>query len=176
MKSLIIIASLATLAGCANQQYAGYGTPSDPRQWRTVSVTNVDLPPGAPRPDNYTSVPVDPATYGNTVTYRSGGYAPSYSYAPSYGYAPPVVVTQPYYNQPQISLGLGFGIGRHGWLGINQSWGGYPGVYAPYSYWPHRSFYRPHYYRPAPRFVVPRHHHGPRHDGGRRHDGRRGHR
>ncbi|HEU4851372.1 MAG TPA: hypothetical protein VFT37_04370 [Telluria sp.] len=166
MKSLIIIASLATLAGCATDRYAGYGQPSDPRQWRTVSVTNVDLPPDAPRPDNYTSVPVDPATYGNSVTYRSGGYAPVYSYG-SGVYAPPVVVTQPYYNQPQISLGLGFGIGRHGWLGLNQTWGGYPHVYAPYSFWP----YRP-YYRPVPRYVVPRHH-SPRHHFPRHRDGRR---
>lgn len=165
MKSLIIIASLATLAGCADYPTA-YNNSGDPREWRTVSVTNVDLPPGAARPNNYTSVPVDAATY--PYTYSSPG---AYSYGPR-------VYSQPYWNQPQISLGLGFGVGRHGWLGINQTWGGYsgygygyPGIYAPYSYWPYRS-----YYRPAPRYIVPRHHYQ-RHDGWRRdgrRDGRRG--
>lgn len=157
MKSLIIIASLATLAGCATQYPTAYDNPADPGEWRTVSVTNVDLPPGAPRPDNYTSRHVEsvPAT-GNSVTYSSAGTAPVYTYGPG--------VVQPYYNQPQVSIGLGFGVGRHGWLGINQHFGGYPYA-APYSYWPHSSF-----------VLRSRHHHGWRHHDGRRgHDGR-GHR
>ena len=156
MKSLIIIASLATLAGCATQQPTAYHTPADPREWRTVSVTNVDLPPDAPRPDNYSSryVETAPAPTGNSVTYTSAGTAPVYTYGPA-----PVVVAQPYYNQPQVSIGLGFGVGRHGFLGINQHFGGYPYA-APYGYWPHSSFI----------LRSSRHHHGWRH-----HDGRRGH-
>lgn len=175
MKSLIIIASLATLAGCATQQPTAYNTPSDPREWRTVSVTNVDLPPGAPRPENYTSRYVDtvPAPSGNSVTYSSAGAVPVYTYGPGV-YAPAPVVVHPY-NQPQVSIGLGFGIGRHGWLGINQHFGGYPYA-SPYSYWPHSSFILR---------SSPRHHHGWRHHdrrrghdgrGYRRGDGRRGHR
>ncbi|MFD2367263.1 hypothetical protein [Pseudoduganella sp. GCM10020061] len=174
MKSLIIIASLATLAGCATQQPTAYQQPADPREWRTVSVTNVDLPPGAPRPDNYTSryvesIPAAPP--GNSVTYSSAGTVPVYTYGPG-GYVPaPVVVAQPYYNQPQVSIGLGFGIGRHGFLGINQHFGGYPYV-APYSYWPSSSFIFSSRHYSGSRF-----HHGGRHHGGyRRGDGRRGHR
>ncbi|HEY1044293.1 MAG TPA: hypothetical protein VGE60_10555 [Telluria sp.] len=176
MKFLFIIASLATLAGCATQQPTAYNTPADPREWRTVSVTNVDLPPGAPRPDNYTSRYVDtvPAPSGNSVTYSSAGSVPVYTYGPGVYTPAPVVVAQPYYNQPQVSIGLGFGIGRHGFLGINQHFGGYPYA-APYGYWPHSSFIL----RSAPRHHGWRHHDGRRgHDGRghRRGDGRRGHR
>ena len=160
MKSLIIIASLATLAGCATQP-GNYASSGDPYQWRTVSVTNVDLPPGAPRPDHYTYTPVPQ----NSVTYSSSG-APVHTYAPGTYYSAPVVVApQPYYyNQPQVSIGLGFGIGRHGFLGINQHFGG-PYGYAPYSYWPHRFGVYGH------RHWSHHHgrHHGPRHHGPRRH-------
>lgn len=164
MKSLIIIASLATLAGCATQQPTAYNNPSDPREWRTVSVTNVDLPPDAPRPDNYSSRYVEtvPAPYGNSVTYSSAGTAPVYTYGPA-GYA------QPYYNQPQVSIGLGFGIGHHGFLGINQHFGGYPYA-SPYGFWPQSSFIL----RSSPRHYY-RHHDGRRGHHGRG-DGRRGRR
>lgn len=159
MKSLIVIASLATLAGCASQQSA-YQTPGDPREWRTVSVTNVNLPPDAERPENFTSTPVE-VRPGSSVTYSSAGAAPVYTY-PSGTYAAPVVVApRPWYGQPQVSIGLGFGIGRHGWLGINQHFGGYPYA-APYSYWPSQIGIGIHRHRHGHR------HHGPRH-GGRRH-------
>lgn len=148
MKSLIIIASLATLAGCATQP-GYYASSGDPYQWRTVSVTDVNLPPDAARPDNYTSTPVT---------------APAYGYAPGTYYPAPVVVApRPYYyNQPQVSIGLGFGIGRHGFLGINQHFGG-PYGYAPYSYWPHSIGIvgHRHWSRPHGRYHGPRHH-GPR--------------
>lgn len=161
MKSLIIIASLATLAGCATQP-GNYASSGDPYQWRTVSVTDVNLPPDAPRPDHYTSTPVPQ----NSVTYSSSAATPVYSYAPGAYYPAPVVVApQPYYyNQPQVSIGLGFGIGRHGFLGINQHFGG-PYGYAPYSYWPHRVgiYGHRHWSRHHNR------HHGPRHHGPRRH-------
>jgi hypothetical protein len=173
MKSLIIIASLATLAGCATQQPTAYDNPADPREWRTVSVTNVDLPPDAPRPDNYTSRYVEsaPAYSGNSVTYSSAGSAPVYTYGPGGVYAPAPVVVQPY-NQPQVSIGLGFGVGRHGWLGVNQHFGGYP-YYSPYSYWPHSSLF----IRSTPRYHGWRHHRrGYDGRGYRRGDGRCGHR
>lgn len=164
MKSLIIIASLAALAGCATQP-GNYASSGDPYQWRTVSVTNVNLPADAARPDNYTSTPVQVAPQ-NSVTYSSSGSAPVYTYAPGTVYSAPVVVAPHpyYYNQPQVSIGLGFGVGRHGWLGINQHFGG-PYGYAPYSYWPHRIgvFGHRHWSRHHHR------HHGPRHHGPRRH-------
>lgn len=168
MKTLIIIASLATLAGCATQQPYGYDSPADPREWRTVSVTDVNLPPGAPRPENYSSQYVDtmPAPAGNSVTYSSAGSVPVYTYGPG-GYVPAPVVVQPYYSQPQVSIGLGFGVGRHGFLGINQSFGGYPYA-APYSYYPSTFVF-------GSRFYGGRHHHDGRRWDGRR-DGRRGHR
>lgn len=161
MKFLIIIASLAMLAGCATQQPGSYSSSTDPREWRTVSVTNVDLPPDAPRPENYTSTPVE-AQSGYSVTYRSDDPAPAYTYAPGTYYSAPVVVApQPWYGQPQVSIGLGFGIGRHGWIGINQHFGSYPHFYSPYraGYDGHRHMHRHHGWR----------HHGPRHPGGRRH-------
>jgi hypothetical protein len=109
MKTMIIIAAAAMLAGCATapQQQYGYGAPADPSQWRVVSVTPV--PPGtgarvaANSPDGsrieYSSEPV-------TVT--SPVYVPQNVYAPAPIYAP-----QPSYYYPPVSLSLGFVFGRH---------------------------------------------------------------
>lgn len=104
MKTLIIIAAAATLAGCATApgpQYGSYPAPADPSQWHVVSVTPV--PPGtgarvaANSPD------------GSRVEYSS---APVYVPQPIY-VQPPVYAPQPSYYYPPVSLSLGFVFGRH---------------------------------------------------------------
>lgn len=109
MKTMIVIAAAAMLAGCATapEQRYGYSQPSDPSQWRVVSVTPV--PPGtgervaARSPDGsrveYSSRPI-------TVT--TPVYVPQPVYVPSPVYAP-----QPSYYYPPVSLSLGFVFGRH---------------------------------------------------------------
>lgn len=109
MKTIIVIAAAAMLAGCATappQQY-GYAAPADPSKWRVVSVTPV--PPGtgasvaARSPDGsrieYSSEPLRVA---------SPVYVPQPVYAPAPIYAPP-----PSYYYPPVSLSLGFVFGRH---------------------------------------------------------------
>ena len=103
MKTLIIIAAAAMLAGCAATpatQY-GYGAPSDPSQWHVVSVTPVPAGTGARVAAN--------SADGSRVEYSS---APAYVQEPVY-MPRPVYSPQPSYYYPPVSLSLGFVFGRH---------------------------------------------------------------
>lgn len=109
MKSLLALAVLAALGGCAVAPPVRYAQPADPSQWRVVSVTPV--PAGtsariaANSPDGnaseFTSVPVAAAPV----------YAP-----PPVIYAPAPYEPEPAYYWPPVSLSLGFIFG-HRWGG-----------------------------------------------------------
>ena len=112
MKNLLVVAVLAALAGCAvdepGRRYgASYPQPSDPSQWRVVSVTPVPAGTGdqiAARSSTgsrveYTSEPV-------TVTRNI--YVPTPVYVPA-----PVYVQEPSYFYPPVTLSLGFVFGNH---------------------------------------------------------------
>jgi len=151
MKNLaIIIVSLGALAGCAapgpyySQQ--GYVQPSDPSQWRVVSVTPVPIGTGARVASSggatTTSTPLPATTYSNS-TYSTPVYTqqqPVYvQQQPVYiqqqpVYVPqPVYVEQPNYWYPPISIGLGFDFGRSSWRGRGgRGWGGHIGTHFPY--------------------------------------------
>lgn len=109
MKSLIVVLSLAVLAGCATQPgpanygtRGGYAQSGDPSQWRVVSVTPVPAGTGARVAAGHPD--------GANVEYSS---APVYA-APPVVYQPaPVYVEQPRYFYPAVTLGLGFVLGRH---------------------------------------------------------------
>ena len=118
-KLIILVASVATLAGCAapgpgpaNYGNRGYAQAGDPNGWQTVSVTPVPLGTGARAGDagvvTSSNVVVDPGAYRGAY---QGGYqaAPVYG-QPVYGY-PPVYVQDPYYTPP-VSIGLGLSFGR----------------------------------------------------------------
>ena len=123
-KLIILIASVATLAGCAapgpgpaNYGSRGYAHSGDPNGWQTVSVTPVPLGTGARSGDagvvTSSNIAVNPAPPGAYQGAYQG--APLYAPQPVYGY-PPVYVQDPYYTPP-VSIGLGFSFGR--------SWGGH---------------------------------------------------
>lgn len=111
MKSLLVVAVIAALSGCASAPrgpYAErYGAPADPSQWRVVSVTPVAPGTGAriaaANPD------------GKPVEYSSAPVA--VQQAPVYVPAQPYYYPEPYYYAPPVSLSLGFVFGRH--------WGGH---------------------------------------------------
>lgn len=115
MKKLLVIAALLALGGCAStpdDRYGygqpGYGQPSDPSQWRVVSVTPV--PPGTgERVARETGSAVQ---YSSTPIPRT---APVYETAPLYEPAP-VYVPQPAYIYPPVTFSLGLMLGR-GWGG-----------------------------------------------------------
>ena len=107
MKTPIIIAAAAILAGCAStpsQQY-GYARPADPSQWHVVSVTPVPAGTGA-RVAAQTGSRVEyssgPVTSGSAVYVQEPIYAPAPVYSP-----------YPSYYYPPVSLSLGFVFGRH---------------------------------------------------------------
>ena len=126
-KLIVVIASLAALAGCATPGPgpANYGTRAgaqpDPNGWQVVSVTPVPLGTGERAGDagvvTSSNVAVNPAPVvpGRSVY----GQAPVYG-APVYGapvyVAPPVYVQDPFW-YPPVSIGLGFSFGK--------SWGGH---------------------------------------------------
>lgn len=134
MKNLLVIGALLALAGCATypsgQRYAsgGYAQPSDPSQWRVVSVTPVAPGTGdkvaAASPTGsrveYSSRPV-------TVTQPVYVAPPVYVQQPVYVPAP-VYVEEPLW-YPPVSLSLGFGFGRswghHGYgrAHVGRGWG-----------------------------------------------------
>lgn len=106
MKNLLVIAVLAALGGCATTdgrygyQQPGYGQPSDPSQWRVVSVTPV------------------PLGTGERVA-RENGSAVEYSSTPLPApvYTPvPVYTPAPAYVYPPVTFSLGLMLGR-GWGG-----------------------------------------------------------
>ncbi|RSZ55281.1 hypothetical protein HF313_15705 [Massilia atriviolacea] len=117
MKNLLLIGTLVALGGCATYPsspgYAnrGYAQPSDPSQWRVVSVTPVAPGTGdrvaAASPNGsrveYSSRPV-------TVTQPVYVPAPVYVQQPVYVPAP-VYIEEPLW-YPPVSLSLGFGFGR----------------------------------------------------------------
>ena len=127
-KLIVVIASLAALAGCATPAPgpANYGTraagPADPNGWQVVSVTPVPLGTGERAGDagvvTSSNVVVNPAPY---VASR-----PIYAPAPVYGapvyVAPPVYVQEPYW-YPPVSIGLGFSFGKR-WGGHHHHRGG----------------------------------------------------
>lgn len=134
MKYLFAIAALAALGGCATQQPGppNYGTraptayqqPSDPHQWHVVSVENVNLPPGAPRPANETTTVLPaPSASQPSVAYQSAPVV----VAPAPVYVPAPVIVDPYYEPyyyPPVSLSLGFMFGSGGWHHGGRGWGG----------------------------------------------------
>lgn len=107
MKTLLVIAAVAALAGCAEAPIQQrYAQPADPGQWRVVSVTPVEPGTGARvaaasrdgTPVEYSSVPVSQVPI----------YTPPPVYAPA-----PVYYPEPAYYWPPVSLSLGFVFGRH---------------------------------------------------------------
>ncbi|KQQ86388.1 hypothetical protein [Massilia sp. Leaf139] len=127
-KLILVLASLATLAGCAtpgpgpaNYGSRAYAQPADPNGWQVVSVTPVPLGTGERAGDagvvTSSNVAVNPApvvpgrpVYGAAPPYGQTVYGPPI-YAPA-----PVIVQDPYW-YPPVSIGLGFSFGK--------SWGGH---------------------------------------------------
>ena len=111
MKKILFVVLLATLAGCAVEPtgpYRGaYAQPSDPSQWRVVSVTPVPLGTG----DRVAAS----SGNGSRVEYTSEPVAVTRNvYVPTPVYVPqPVYVQEPAYYYPPVSLSLGFVFGRH---------------------------------------------------------------
>lgn len=116
MKSLIVIASLAVLGGCAvappgPAYYAsGAAVPLDRSQWHVVSVT-----------------PVPPGTGARVAAGSGSGAAVEYSSGPVYVpqpvyVQPPIYLPQPSYYYPPVSIGLDFVFGRH-WHGGHRGGG-----------------------------------------------------
>lgn len=112
MKKVLLIVSLAALAGCATQPgpanygtRAGYAHSGDPSEWRVVSVT--------PVPAGTAARMAAASPDGSSVEYSSAPVtvAPPVLYQPHPVYVEP----QPYF-YPPVSLSLGFVLGRHwGW-------------------------------------------------------------
>lgn len=106
MKTPMIIAAAAILAGCASTPSQQYGyAPGDPSQWRVVSVTPV--PPGtgdrvAARTGSRVEYSSGPVTASSPIYVQQPLYAPAPLYAP-----------EPSYYYPPVSLSLGFVFGRH---------------------------------------------------------------
>jgi hypothetical protein len=125
MKTLLILPVLvAGLAGCAVPGPYYAAQPSDPYQWRTVSVTPVPLGTGA-RTGSQVEYPEVPAVaYAQQPVYvQAPVYAPAPIYAPAPVYAAPGY-SAPYY-WPPVSIGLDFVFSNHrhrGWGG--RGWGG----------------------------------------------------
>lgn len=124
MKSILAVAGVVALTGCAVQQpYYTTAQVQDPYQWRTVSVTPSDRAPGSPATTVYTTEPLpapssrvvyaEPVT---TTTYITQPQTVYYAPAPVY-YSP-----APAYYYPPVSIGLDF-------VFSNRSWGGYRGGY-----------------------------------------------
>ena len=122
MKSLLVVATLAALVGCATTPgpanygtRAGYAHSGDPSEWRVVSVT-----------------PVAPGTGARVAANNPNGSSVEYSSmpvdAPSVVYQPmPVYVEPPRYYYPPVSLSLGFVLGRHWGFGHRGHYGGHRG-------------------------------------------------
>jgi len=123
MKSLLILAAMAALAGCAVAPAPMYYTPVaqqnyDPHQWHTVPADQ----PVAAAPQQYVAQ--------QYVAQPGAAYTTEPVYAPVY--AAPVYVTgpayQPYY-YPPVAIGLDFGFGfgccRGGWGRGGWGRGGY---------------------------------------------------
>lgn len=110
MKLLISITLCTALAGCATSPYGAYSrTPSDPSQWRVVSVTPV--PAGTAARVASTSPDGKPIEY-------SSNPAPFFTPPPVYE-APPLygpIYPEAGYYWPPVQLSMGFMFGRH--------WGG----------------------------------------------------
>ena len=146
MKTLVAIAVLAALAGCATPprtvSYAGaYAQPADPQGWRVVSVTPVAPGTGAQLAatqgtGNATTTATTPVDAGQTaarsVQYTSAPvqytsqpvqYVSQPVYVQSPVYVPaPVYYRDPYYDYyPPVSLSLGFMFGNGGWG--HRGWG-----------------------------------------------------
>ena len=118
MKSLLVIATLAALAGCATQpRDYRYAQPGDPSQWRVVSVTPV--PAGTAE-----RVARESGT-GSSVQYSTQPiYTPAPGYSPAPIYSPaPVYTPEPAYYYPPVTLSLGFIFGR-GWGHSRHHFGG----------------------------------------------------
>jgi hypothetical protein len=121
MKHVLCLVVLATLGGCAVQQpggYAGpgYAQPSDPSQWRVVSVTPVPAGTGDRVAAN--SASGSRVEYSSTpVSATRNIYVPTPIYVQQPVYVPqPIYQPEPAYYYPPVSLSLGFVFGRH--------WGG----------------------------------------------------
>lgn len=155
MKNIaIILGTLGLLAGCAapGPTYT-YAQPSDPSQWRVVSVTPVPVGTGAQvaasgKAGVVTSTPVTTAapstgwtTTSVTPVYRTQQPVIVQQQQPVWVqqqpvYVPqPVYVEQPRYWYPPISIGLGFDFGRSSWRGHRgRGWGGHIGTRWPYGW------------------------------------------
>lgn len=111
MKTLLAVAALVALAGCAVQQpyYAAQPVVSDPYQWHTVSVQPSDRAYG---------------NYGSSSGYATEEAPPRVVYsAPVVTYAPAPVyyAPAPAYYYPPVSIGLDFSFGH--WC-CGGRWGG----------------------------------------------------
>lgn len=125
MKTLFAIAALAVLAGCATQprtvSYAGaYAQPTDPSQWRVVSVTPVAPGTGermAATAGTVTTTAVDPSSQPAQYASQPVQYTSQPIYVQQPVYVPaPLYVRDPYYDYyPPVSLSLGFVFGNGGW-------------------------------------------------------------
>lgn len=108
MKTLLAVAALVALGGCAVQQpYYAARPVSDPYQWHTVSVQPSDRAGGT----QYASEQASPGVVYSEPVYAAPVYAP----APVY-YAP-----APAYYYPPVSIGLDFAFGS--WC-CGHRWGG----------------------------------------------------
>ena len=156
MKNIaIILGSLGLLAGCVapGPTYTQH-QPSDPSQWRVVSVTPVPVGTGAQVAASgqggvVTSTPIAASAARPATAWTTTSVTPVYRtqqpvivqqqpvwvqqqpvYVPQ-----PVYVEQPRYWYPPISIGLGFDFGRSSWRGHRgRGWGGHIGTRWPYGW------------------------------------------
>jgi hypothetical protein len=92
MKTLIALAAVAALTGCAVAPAPAYyaaAPVTDPYQWHTVSVNGA------------------PVSNGSTVTYAEPAYTTT-AVTPVYAPAPVYYAPAPAYYYPPVSIGLDF--------------------------------------------------------------------
>lgn len=126
MKKILIIVVAAALSACAVEQprYVNQVAPSDPSQWRVVSVTPVAPGTGERMAANGSAARVESSgsyvsqpTYQPQPVYASAPVyaAPQVVYQPSVVYPAPVYAPPPSYYYPPVALSFGLGLvfGHH---------------------------------------------------------------
>lgn len=109
MKTVITLAAVAALTGCATQpSTVYYPKPANPYEWHTVSVTPVQR--GAAGGSSRVEYTTEPVAQQPRVVYTT---EPLYAPAPVY-VAPPVYAPAPAYYYPPVTIGLDFVFGNWG--------------------------------------------------------------
>ncbi|KQV91342.1 hypothetical protein ASD15_04720 [Massilia sp. Root351] len=117
MKTVIALAAVAALTGCATQpSTVYYPKPANPYEWHTVSVTPVQR--GTAGDSARVEYTTEPVAQQPRVVYTT---EPVYATAPVYAPPPVYYAPAPAYYYPPVTIGLDFVFGnwghRHGYRG-----------------------------------------------------------